>query len=57
MYRLGPRSIDERVDKTSTEQEEQEDPAGPRNPHECRKETAWRKMMAPAQVTPHRLYI
>ena len=57
MYRLSPRPINECVDKTSAEKEEQKDPAGPRNPHECGKKTAWRILMAPAQVTPHGLCI
>ena len=57
MYRLSPRPIDKCVNKTSTEKEEQKDPAGPCNPHECGKKTAWRILMAPAQVTPHSLSI
>src|SRR6266581_1116842 len=55
MYRLSPRPINECVDKTSAEKEEQKDPAGPCNSHECGKKTAWRILMAPAQVTPHSL--
>ena len=43
------------MSESDAEQCKQKDPADPRDRHEGREETAWRILMAPAQVTPKSL--
>lgn len=56
MHRLRPGSIDERMNECEAEQQEQNNPADPRERHEGTEDTAWRIPLARTQVTPIRLY-
>jgi hypothetical protein len=57
MHWLRPCSIDERMNESDAEHQEQKDPANPRYCHESSEETAWRILLAPAQAAPRRLYV
>ena len=56
MHRLRPGSIDERMNECKAEQQEQNNPADPRERHEGTEDTAGRILLAPTQVTPITLY-